>query len=97
MNLTARVTTTTYPADNLPRKCMYCRHFELVSHFKDNAGKCKALAKHLKAQGHPLLLDEVLITMDGGDYCETWEAMTAEQAHVHHHDETVAAYAQCWG
>lgn len=83
--------------DSLPRKCMYCRHCEDVAHFRSDAAKCRALAKHLKTEGVPLLLDEVLITLDGGDYCEVWEAMTEAQAHVHHHEETVTAYAQCWG
>ncbi|HEU6436610.1 MAG TPA: hypothetical protein VE028_04100 [Nitratidesulfovibrio sp.] len=97
MNLVARVTTTTYPTDNLPHKCMYCRHLEYAKTFSAGVGGCTRLANRLRDEGHPIVNERLLVKLDGGECCEVWDAMTEAQAREWHDDETVAAYAQCWG
>lgn len=67
--------------DSLPHNCLHCEHHRVVSMGYDrDAIACKEVVQTVRDSGVSLELDEVIVRIDGGEYCECWTPMTAGKA-----------------
>lgn len=90
-------THITYPQDRIPHTCMHCGNGRVVQHFGRDAMACKEAARHIKDAGFPLLLDEVLVNIDGGECCEAWEAMSERVAVRTWGEDYAGQFNGMWG